>query len=267
MKLQTLTIALVLAGLISACASPPSEPHPRTLDSSLSSALYLSETEFLDRKAVGDAYGMALAARTRLELVNQLDQIEAPENDPGDNLVNARRSASLLASVRDMVSTANFLARDDPDTLARIERLFPSSQTAQSSGHSDFNGLIGARRAVKVTVGLELDATLEANAEERVRLPVDASAGTTIYVQPVGHRYLDTPTELSMTVARQALGSKTWEMVDCPETSAARLPCFVPPGDHSEIEIRLSNRGGATIQALIFVSGNSESVAASLIAK
>ncbi len=237
------------------------------MDRSLASALFQSETEFINREAAADAYGMARAARARLELIEQIAANAALDGDDRNDQSRDRRTETLLASVRDMLALANLLAANDPETLARIERLFPSSRTAQGGGVDGFSGLIGKRRAVKVTFGLELEATLEAQAEERVRLPVNSREGTTIYVQPTGHRYLETTADMAMKVMRRSNDSEEWKTVDCPQTSAARLPCYVPAGDHSEIEIHLVNRGERTVQALIFVSGNAESVAASLTAE
>lgn len=267
LKLQTLTIALVLAVSAAACQSHPNAPNTQPMDRSVASALFQSESEFIDREAASDAYGMARVARARLELIEQIDAGAALDGDDRNDQSRDRRTETLLASVHDMVALANLRAQNDPDTLARIERLFPSSRTAQSGGVDGFSGLIGKRRAVKVTIGLELEATLEAQAEESVRLPVNSRDGTTIYVQPVGHRYLETTADMAMQVTRRSDNSEEWETVDCPQTAAARLPCYVPAGDHSEIEIHLVNYSERTVQALIFVSGNAKSVAASLTAE
>lgn len=267
LKLQTLTVSLVLAVSAAACQSHPNVPSSQPMDRSVASALFQSETEFIEREAAADAYGMARAARSRLDLIEQISANAALDGDNSNDQSRDRRTETLLASVRDMLALANLRAENDPDTLARIERLFPSSRTAESGGVDGFSGLIGKRRAVKVTIGLELEATLEAQAEESVRLPVNSREGTTIYVQPAGHRYLETSADMTMKVMRRSDNSEVWEPVDCPQTSAARLPCYVPAGDHSEIEIHLVNRSEQTVQALIFVSGNAESVAASLTAE
>lgn len=266
-KLKTYLLAIVLGGLLSACATPPKEARSPTRESSLASALYTSELEYLDREMANDAYGMARAAKTRLELIERIGDETHLDNDIQDEFRLSRLNASLLASVRDMVASAKITAADNPDALARIDRLFPSTQAAQSGWLGGFNGLTGGRREVKVTIGLEIDATLAPNAEESVRLPVNSSSGTTIYVQSVGHHLVETTAALIMHVSRRPGGSDEWEPVECPETSAARLPCYVPIGDHSEIEISLKNLSKTKAEIQIFVSGNAESVAASLTAE
>ncbi|AFJ02711.1 hypothetical protein Q7C_1562 [Methylophaga frappieri] len=218
----------------------------------------------MDRQAAGDAYGMARAAKSRLNLVEQLDSNTLEQNTHRFDLKSDQRRSAILASARDMVEAANRMAADDEDTLRRIEQLSPLTPATQPSLLGGFAGIIGSLREVKMTIGLEVQATLSPAEKDSIRLPVDGSQGTTIYAQPAGHQHLETAAKITMNISRYAQNEESWKSVICPETTAARLPCFVPPGDHSEIEINLQNNGDSGIDVLVFISGNAKTVATSM---
>lgn len=253
-------VLIVIAG----CVSQASKPEKASHDSSPASALYESEALFLDRQGAGDAFGMARAAKLRLGLVERLDSSAPRQNSDRVDPRSDQRRSSLLASVREMLAAANDAAADDEDTLRRIERLFPVTQTAQSEGLKGFSGIIGGLREVKMTIGLEFEASLVPAERDTIRLPVDGETGTTIYAQPLGHQLIESTAKISMDVSRLIRKQENWESVSCPATTAARLPCFIPAGDHSEIEISLQNNGTNRVDILVFISGNAETVSASM---
>lgn len=269
------------------CVSEPTQTQisdNRPQDSSLVSALFETELEFLDRHTEGDAHGMAIAAKARLALLRRLPSF-APLQKQEASELDQRRSA-ILVSVRDMVTAANMLAQGDEATLSKIERLFPNSLAANAEGRSTFNenteslypiylsaladeqpmlrGMIGGLREVRLTIGLEFEASLAPLETDTIRLPVDGSDGTTIYVQPVGHEYTETTSSISMAVSRHLEVAARWEEVSCPATSAPRLPCYIPPGEHTDIELSLQNNGARPVELLVFISGNAETVSASM---
>ena len=253
----------LLVGLFAGCATRQVGTSIIHDDSSLASTLFSIEQQFEERKTAGDALGMARAAKARLELLDLINQPGAVEGIEGQSQ-NLRRREAIETGAFEMVRAARAVAQNDPDTLSRIERIFPQEQTAQSSGLGDFSGLIGERRAVKVTIGLEIDATLEPNAPEHLQLPVDGAEGTTIFVQPVGRLYAEMPTELSMRVKRTPITADATKTACSPRAKQGRLSCYVPPGDHAGVEVWLTNHSRFRVPVLIFVSGNAASVTTAL---
>ena len=253
----------LLVGLFAGCATRQVGTSIIHDDSSIASTLFSIERQFEERKTAGDAFGMARAAKARLELLDLINQPGAVEGIEGQSQMSRRREA-IESGAFEMVRAAKVLAQNDPDTLSRIERIFPQEQTAQSGGLGDFSGLIGERRAVKVTIGLEIDATLEPNAPEHLQLPVDGEKGTTIFVQPVGRLYAEMPTELSMRVKRTPITPDATKSACSPRAKQGRLSCYVPPGDHAGVEIWLTNHSRIRVPVLIFVSGNAASVTTAL---
>jgi len=254
----------LLVGLLAGCANRQVDTRISHDDFSIASTLLSIEQQFEERKSAGDAVGMARAAKARLEVLDVIAASDAVEGGEGQ-LPVLRRQEAIETGALEMVSAARALARDNPGTLSRIERLFPPEQIAQSGGLGSFSGLIGERRAVKVTIGLEIDATLEPNVPERLQLPVDGTEGTTIYVQPIGRQYAEMPTELSMRVKRLPVAPDTDESVCAPRTKQGRLSCYVAPGEHTEVEITLTNHNHFRVPVLIFMSGNATSVTAALM--
>jgi len=253
----------LLIGLIAGCATYQDSNGKAQDDLSIANALLSIEQQFEARKSAGDAIGMARAAKERLELL----ELIRPSGSIGsieDQSRGLRRHEAIETGALEMVKAAKVLAREDPDMLSRIERLFPEQQTAQSGGLGDFSGLIGERRAVKVTIGLEVDATLEPNEPERLELPVDGMEGTTIYVQPVGRQYAEMPTELSMRVKRLPVGPDPTKTVCARRADYGRLSCYVAPSEHTSVEITLTNHNSFRVPVLIFVSGNAASVTTAL---
>jgi len=253
----------LLVGLFAGCATRQVGPSIIHDDSSIASTLFSIEQQFEERKTAGDAVGMARAAKARLELLKLI----APSASLGrieDQSRGSMRQEAIETGAFEMVRAARALAQNDPDTLSRIERIFPQEQMAQSGGLGDFSGLIGERRAVKVTIGLEIDATLAPNAPEHLQLPVDGAEGTTIFVQPVGRLYAEMPTELSMRVKRMPTTPDTTKTACSPRAKQGRLSCYVAPGDHSGVEIWLTNHSRFRVPVLIFVSGNAAGVTSAL---
>ena len=266
-RLLTLGLtSLLITGCVSQAKTPPTlsadafDPY----ESSLASALYQSEVRFLERQTAGDAYGMARTAKSRLNLVKRLEANPPEEDTRGFDLKSDQRRAAILTSVRNMVEAANRMAADDEDTLRRIEQLSPLTPAKRSNRLGGFTGIFGGLREVKMTIGLEVQATLSPTEKDSIRLPIDGSQGTTIYAQPAGHQHPETAAKITMNISRYAQNEESWKSVICPETTAARLPCFVPPGDHSEIEISLQNNGDSGIDVLVFISGNAKTVATSM---
>ncbi|MAM86182.1 MAG: hypothetical protein CME36_02605 [unclassified Hahellaceae] len=218
----------------------------------------------MERQTAGDAYGMARTAKSRLNLVKRLEANPPEEDTRGFDLKSDQRRAAILTSVRNMVEAANRMAADDEDTLRRIEQLSPLTPAKRSNLLGGFTGIFGGLREVKMTIGLEVQATLSPTEKDSIRLPIDGSQGTTIYAQPAGHQHPETAAKITMNISRYAQNEESWKSVICPETTAARLPCFVPPGDHSEIEISLQNNGDSGIDVLVFISGNAKTVATSM---
>jgi len=253
----------LLVGLLAGCATHQVGTSIAHDGSSIASTLFFIEQQFDERKAAGDAVGMARAARTRLEVVDLIEPSGAAEGIEGQSHESRRREA-IETGAFEMVTAARALARDDPDALSRIERLFPQEHLAQSGRLGDFKGLIGKRRAVKVTIGLEIDATLAPNTPERLQLPVDGAEGTTIFVQPVGQVYAEMPTELSMRVKRLPTAPDATKPVCSPRAKQGRLSCYVAPGEHASVEISLTNHSRVPVPVLIFVSGNAASVTTAL---
>lgn len=264
MKLRTLLILPLLAGLFSGCATRQVGTSFIHDDSSIASALFSIEQQFEERKTAGDAVGMARAAKARLELVDLINPSGAVDEGGEGQSHTLRRREAIETGAVEMVRAARAMAEHEPDTLSRIERIFPQEQMAQSGELGVFRGFIGERRAVKVTIGLEIDATLEPNAPEHLRLPVDGEEGTTIFVQPVGRLYAEMPTELSMRVKRTLITPDATKAACSPRDKHGRLSCYVPPGDHTGVEIRLTNHSRNRVPVLIFVSGNAASVKTAL---
>lgn len=263
MKLRTLLILPLLVGLFAGCATQQfdtSIPHD---DPSVASTLFSIERQYEERKSAADAVGMALAAKARLELLDLINPSGDVEGGEGQSHI-LRRHEAIETGALEMVRAARALAQNDPDTLSRIERIFPQEQTAQSGGSGVFRGFIGERRAVTVTIGLEIDATLEPNAPEHLQLPVDGEEGTTIFVQPVGRLYAEVPTELSMRVKRTPITPDATKTACSPRAKQGRLSCYIPPGDHAGVDIWLTNHSRFRVPVLIFVSGNAASVTTAL---
>jgi hypothetical protein len=260
---RNMLIPLFMIGFLAACASGNALTGPRHEETSLAQTLFSIETRFDARKAAGDAVGMARAARTRLEVLDMIEPSGAAEGIEGQSRASRRREA-IETGAFEMVRAARALARDDPDALSRIDRLFPQAQMAQSGRLGDFSGLVGERRAVEITIGLEIDATLVPNASERLQLPVDGAEGTTIFVQPVGRLHADLPIELSMRVKLLPVAPDTTEPVCSPRDRQGRLSCHVAPGEHTGVEISLTNHSRFRVPVLIFVSGNAASVTTAL---
>ncbi|MCR9193334.1 MAG: hypothetical protein NXH88_01305 [Hyphomonas sp.] len=263
MKLRTLLILPLLVGLFAGCATRQVGTSIIHDDSSIASALFSIEQQFEERKTAGDAFGMARAAKERLELLDLIKPSDAIGAIEDQSILSMRRDA-IESGAFEMVRAARALAQNDPDTLSRIESIFPQEQTAQSGGLGDFSGLIGERRAVKVTIGLEIDATLEPSAPEHLKLPVDGEEGTTIFVQPVGRHYAEMPTELSMRVNRMPITPDTTKTACSARAKQGRLSCYVAPGDHTGVEIWLTNHSRFRVPVLIFISGNAASVTTAL---
>ncbi|QSR22089.1 hypothetical protein [Hyphomonas sp. KY3] len=253
----------LLVGLLAGCATHQVATSIARDDFSIASKLFSIEQQFEERKSAGDAVGMARSAKARLELLDLINQPGAVEGIEGQSQIS-RRWEAIETGAFEMVRAARALAQNDPDTRSRIERIFPQEQMAQSGGLGDFSGLIGERRAVKVTIGLEIDAMLDPNVPERLQLPVDGTEGTTIYVQPVGRHYAEIPTELSMRVKRSPVALDATNLACSPRAKQGRLTCYVAPGDHSGVEISLTNHTRFRVPVLIFVSGNAASVTTAL---
>lgn len=253
----------LLVGSLAGCATRQVGTSIAHDGSSIASTLFFIEQQFEERKSAGDAVGMARSAKARLELLDLINPPGAVEGIGGQSQIS-RRWEAIETGAFEMVRAARALAQNDPDTLSRIERIFPQEQMAQSGELGVFRGFIGERRAVKVTIGLEIDATLEPNAPEHLQLPVDGAEGTTIFVQPVGRLYAEMPTELSMRVKRMPIAPDATKTACSPRTKQGRLSCFVAPGDHTGIEISLTNHSRLRVPVLIFVSGNAASVATAL---
>lgn len=260
---RNMLVPMFMFGFLAACASDKTLteiPHEET---SLAGTLSSIEKRFAARKAAGDAVGMARAARTRLEVLDLIEPSVAAEGIEGPSRASRRREA-IEAGAFEMVKAARALAQEDPDALSRIDRLFPQEQIAQSGRLDDFSGLVGERRAVEVTIGLEIDATLVPDTPERLQLPLDGTEGTTIFVQPVGRLHAEMPTELSMRVKRLPIAPDGTKSVCSPRAKQGRLSCYVAPGEHSGVEISLTNHSRFRVPVLIFVSGNAASVTTAL---
>ena len=260
---RNMLIPLFIVGFLAACASSKALTGTIHQDTSLAGTLSAIEKRFDEQKAAGDAVGMARAARTRLEVLDLIEPSGAAEGFEGPSHA-LRRQEAIETGAFEMVRAARALAQDDPDTLSRIERLFPQAQMAQSGRLEDFSGLIGERRAVEVTIGLEVDATLVPDTPERLQLPVDGAEGTTIFVQAVGRLHSEMPTELSMRVKRLPMTPDATKPVCSPRARQGRLSCYVAPGGHTGVEISLTNHSRFRVPVLIFVSGNAASVTTAL---
>ena len=261
-------ILVLTSSALVCCVSEPAQhvsiSEEGSYDSSLASAFYKTEVQFLNRQMEGDAHGMAIAAKARLGLLRRLSSDIPLQTKPRSEAERDKQSSTIRASVRDMVSAARTLAQDDEAALRKIERLFPSSIIAHADDRPMFSGIIGGLREVKLTIGLEFEASLDPLQADSVKLPVNGRDGTTIYVQPVGHEYIETTESISMSVSRRLESEARWEQVACPATSAPRLPCYIPPGEHNVIELSLENNGARPVELLVFISGNAETVSASI---
>ena len=268
MKLIFQLILVLTSSALVGCVSEPAQhvsiSKEGSYDSSLASAFYKTEVQFLSRQMEGDAHGMAIAAKARLGLLRRLSSDIPLQTQPRSEAERDKQSSTIRASVRDMVSAASMLAQDDEAALRKIERLFPSSIIAHADDRPMFSGIIGGLREVKLTIGLEFEASLDPLESDTIRLPVDGSDGTTIYVQPVGHEHTETTSSISMALSRHLEAAARWEEVSCPATSAPRLPCYIPPGEHTDIELSLQNNGARPVELLVFISGNAETVSASM---
>lgn len=264
---KTLLFLLLCIGLFAGCTSTAERRSTERSDHSLAGLLYQSEQSFVTRQASGDPRGMAEAAKDRLRIIQQIDQASLATANVQTRRQQSMRRQSLLASVQDMRETAEETAKDDPAALAYIARLFPADTIAQSGDFSNLKGMIGNRREVKMTIGLEVDATIAPDATETLRLPVAGTKGTTIYVQPTGHPQIENRVDLSMRVTRNPVEAGGIRDMCTSRAQHGRLPCYVPPGEHTEIEITLENHDTKQVHVLIFVSGNAESVAAALVNK
>lgn len=247
---------LVIA--ISACASDPVVTKQQSRDYSIASYLYSTEREFSESEASADAIGMAYAARSRFQMLLDLETV-VPEGTIEAEYYRDGRRRLIEVSIQDMVARARELAKNDPDVLAEIERLFPGNRLTLSEPPARFGRIFGDRRAVKITIGIEIDATLEPAVPDRLRVPVDSRSGTTIYIQPVASHPEELIADLSM-FARLHPSPPGVDEYCANRSSHGRLTCFVAPGEYAEIEIVLTNHGDGLVPVVIFVSGNAQSV-------
>lgn len=248
--------------LVVGCAAQPDAPTGRSPDDSLAGQLYETEVLYLEHAAQGDAYEMARAAMRRLSLIEKfgLDSTGQPGREIDRKKV--KRTAVIHESVRDMLAAARYLARDDDETRLKINSLFPPDTPLELIRPKTRRLAFGLGRAfghsrqLTVVIGREIEATLPPTKSDAVTLDVDGRSGITVYVQPVGSSAADTSLSLGMIVSRRGeQPNDRWVDVDCPETSTPRLPCFVPAGNHTQLEIALRNDGQRTIEVVVFISG------------
>ena len=264
-KTTFILAVVLLSAMCAACTSgAQSSPSQQSSDRSLASVLYASESAFAHSQDDGDAIGMARAARERLGIIVQLQNLAPFADDLSPEAQQAfAREDALLGSARSMLEAAKRAADGNPDIQAKIDRMFPSVAAQQSGSDSPFSGIIGSPRKVELTIGLEMDARLEPSYPDVMRLPVAAATGTTIYVQPAG-TFANRQVDLQLTVTPFTNGDSLESLACDRRETHGRLHCFLAPGSHDGVEIKLENHGQETVPVLIFVSGNATSVAAAL---
>jgi hypothetical protein len=246
-------LCLFLAG----CAVTPALDMADTpVDSSVASSLFRAEEAYRARRSESDAVGMAEAVRDRMTVLAALDI---------SSRIHPRVRDAFLASTRIMMDETRQMAADDPETLARIERMFATENPAGGGAMSGLlgHGAAGPLRKVNVTVGMELDIFLPSGMTEELRLPVVTDAGTTIFVEPSREFAGFVPDLVLSVVPVVAPGETATE--GCETISdGGRLACFVPAGAHTEIDLVITNRSDSRVSVVVFVSGDARSVGTAL---
>lgn len=242
--------------MITSCTTAaPTRQLPVIDTHSVSSVLYTTEVMFLDANAKNDAIGMARAARARANLLEELTM------DP--RKAHRTHYRAIIGSTRAMIMSAKKAANGDPTILSQIDRMFPSEVQAQKGIGNRFGniaGISGRLRKVDVTIGLELEARLRPGVTFTKRMPVVPTSGTTIYVQPAGP-YVDQVTDMVLTVYGYPRPKGHKEPVCVVEATNGRMPCYLPQGDFTDVDIKIENRSKDAIPVVVFISGNADSVA------
>ena len=252
---SSLIVVLLCGGCTNRTNFVKEEP---TSKGSHASALAENEFEFQRAKEEGDALGMARAARNRVDFLEFIELFNDGKLDATGYSKRRDLERAITYAARSMLDEAVLAAHGDDALIASIDRMFPGERPSHS-GSNLSSGIKGILRKAEVTIGLEIEVTLIPNEPYVMRLPADRATGTTIYVQPIGV-YQNTLMDITMEVTPVSDGLAASPPACSVSAVHGRLPCFVSPGNYSNVELRVVNHGSYAVYVLIFVSGNEDSV-------
>lgn len=266
MSIKTkIAVGVLWLGAVCAACTTTSQiaPVAKVDDGSVSHALFETEKGFQKSREAGDAIGMAEIVRDRLKILKRVGEPDYKRRSSPSPAQWRRMEHAIMSTSRVMIADARRAADGDPELLVRIDRMFPKDGYLPTEDRQTFGGLFGTPRKVELTIGLEMDAVLVPGEPDIIRLPIDPSTGTTIYVQPA-RADVGAPVDLGLSVSPVDDAERVDAAVCDVRAAHGRLPCYIAPGEHSMIEMTLENLGRSRVSVLVYVSGNSTSVTAAL---